>query len=228
MLQLRCVDPSVMLLDPGECRALPAAASGRIVRRMLIADIIVGAAVSTARVGGIIAALLLPAIALRQRSRRSCYVAAAGYHAAALWALAVGAKNFFGPHVSVMVVIAFWTVCALPLALPYALLWMERTSRLLGRAPLAVLIGIIPPLGLIGFASPVTASGFLFEDWSWVGFALAVGGCGLVAAYPRFGILSIAFPRCKPVVLRRTAAAKSGSLGYALRRDQPRPNQCPA
>ena len=159
---------------------------------MLIAAITVGAAVSTARPAGIIAALLLPDIALRQRSRRSCYLAATGYYAAALWPLGVGAKNFFGPDVSVLVAIAFWALCAVLLALPYALLWTERTRQMLWRAPLAVLIGIIPPLGLIGFASPVTASGFLFPAWSWAGVALALAACGLIAVYPRFGILSIA------------------------------------
>ena len=50
----------------------------------------------------------------------------------------------------------------------------------------------MPPLGLIGFASPLTASGFLFPAWSWAGIALSLAGCGLIAAYPRYAIPSLA------------------------------------
>jgi predicted amidohydrolase len=77
------------------------------------------------------------------------------------------------------------------LALPYAMLWTDKTQQLLWRVPLALLIGIIPPMGLIDFASPLTASGFLFPDWSWGGFALSLAGCGLIVAYPKLGLLGL-------------------------------------
>jgi len=150
---------------------------------------IAGVAVSSAHPHGIIAAFfLLPVFVFRQASRRSCYAAAACYYLGALWPLAVGAKNFFGPHVSVPVAIAFWALCTVILALPFAMLWTDRTRHLLWRVPLALLLGVIPPLGLIGFASPLTASGFLFPAWSWVGLALSTAGCGFIAAHPRAGI----------------------------------------
>src|ERR1022692_2830899 len=158
-----------------------------------LATVVLGLAVSSAHSAGIVAAfLLLPAFTFRQPSRRICYAAATGYYAGALWPLAVGAKNFFGPDVSAVGAISFWAVCAMLLALPYALLWTEKTQQLLWRVPVALLIGIIPPLGLIGFASPLTASGFLFPAWSWGGFALSLAGCGLIVAYPRVGFLSLA------------------------------------
>src|ERR1017187_10197788 len=47
------------------------------------------------------------------------------------------------------------------------------------------------PLGLIDFASPLTASGFLFPAWSWGGFALSLTGCGLIVAYPKLGFLGL-------------------------------------
>ena len=157
------------------------------------AALLVGVAVSTARPAGIIAALLLlPGLTFRQPTRRSCYAAAAVYYAGALWPLAVGAKNFFGPDISAVGAVAFWVVCALLLALPYALFWTRRTRQLLWRAAVALLIGVIPPLGLIGFASPLTGSGLLFPAWCWAGLALSLAGYGLVAAYPRYGIPCLA------------------------------------
>ena len=109
----------------------------------------------------------------------------------ALWPLAVGAKNFFGPDVSVIGAMAFWAACAMLLGLPYALLWTDNARQLLWRAPFALLLGVIPPLGLIGFASPLTATGFLFPACSWAGLALSLIGCGLIVAYPGVGFPSL-------------------------------------
>jgi len=156
-----------------------------------LATVVLGLAVSSAKPAGIVAAfLLLPAFTFLQPSRRSCYAAATGYYAGASWPLAVGAKNFFGPDVSVVGAMAFWAVCAMLLALPYALLWTDETRQLLWRAPVALLIGVIPPLGLIGFASPLTAGGFLFPAWSWAGLVLSLVGYGLIVAHPRAGFLN--------------------------------------
>jgi hypothetical protein len=153
-----------------------------------LAAVVLGSVVSSARPFGIVAALLLlPPLIFWQRSRRICYAAAMGYYAGALWPLAVGARNFFGPDVSVAGALAFWAACSMLLALPYAMLWTDQTRQLLWRAPLALLLGVIPPLGLIGFASPLTAAGFLFPAYSWAGLALSLIGCGLIAAYPAIG-----------------------------------------
>ena len=47
-----------------------------------------------------------------------------------------------------------------------------RSSRhYLWRAPLALLATIVPPLGIIGLASPLTAAGYLFPGTAWVGLA---------------------------------------------------------
>ena len=158
-----------------------------------LATVILGLAVSSAHPAGIVAAfLLLPVFAFRLPSRRGCYAAATGYYAGALWPIGVGAKNFFGADVSVVGAMAFWAVCVLLLALPFALLWADKTPQLLWRVPVALLIGVIPPLGVIGFASPLTAAGFLFPAWSWGGFILSLAGCGLIAARPKVGFLSFA------------------------------------
>ena len=157
-----------------------------------LATVALGLAVSSARPVGIVTALLLvPPLIFWRRSRGVCYAAAIGYYAGALWPLAVGAKNFFGPDVSVIGAMAFWAACAMLLGLPYALLWTDNTRQLLWRAPFALLLGVIPPLGLIGFASPLTATGFLFPACSWGGLALSLMGCGLIVAFPSVGFPSL-------------------------------------
>ena len=52
-----------------------------------------------------------------------------------------GREEFLRSGCSIVGAIAFWAICAMLLALPYALLW---------RVPVALLIGVISPLGLIG------------------------------------------------------------------------------
>ncbi|MBV9504851.1 MAG: hypothetical protein JO323_07585 [Acidobacteriia bacterium] len=176
----------------------------------LLTAVAIGLTVSTARPAGIIAALLLlPVLTFRQPSRRKCYATAVGYYAGALWPLALGARNFFGPDVSAVGALGFWAICALLLSLPYALLWTNKTVSLTWRAPVALLIGVIPPLGLIGFASPLTAAGFLFPGWSWVGFGLALTGCGFIAVYPKIGAAGV------------VAAALSANLLYPGDRQPP-------
>src|ERR1017187_6439125 len=194
-----------------------------------LATVVLGLAVSSTHPAGIVAAfLLLSAFTFRHLSRRICYAAATGYYVGALWPLAVGAKNFFGPNVSVVGAIAFWAVCAVLLALPYALLWTEKTQQMLWQVPVALLVGVIPPLGLLGFASPLTASGFLFPPWSWSGFALSLAGCGLIVAYSKVGFSRPHYhgPRRQHLAPRRPAAAIGLASGrYSPWGHQPRTGQ---
>src|ERR1022692_2258170 len=96
-----------------------------------LAMVVLGLTVSSAHPAGIVAAfLLLPAFTFRHPSRRICYAAATGYYVGALWPLAVGEKNFFGPDVSVVGAIAFWAILAGLLALPYPFLWTEKPRQL--------------------------------------------------------------------------------------------------
>ena len=46
----------------------------------------------------------------------------------------------------------------------------------------------VPPLGLIGVASPLTAAGMLFPGTAWLGFFLTLLICGLLASYPISGL----------------------------------------
>lgn len=47
--------------------------------------------------------------------------------------------------------------------------WTSRRVHSLWRAPLALLATILPPLGVIGLASPVIGAGYLFPGSGWAG-----------------------------------------------------------
>jgi predicted amidohydrolase len=150
-----------------------------------------GLAVSTGRPLGIAVAVVLPALALRARSRRKSYQTAAIYYGAALWPLVPGANNFFGPDVSVLLAIVLWSASAALLALPWALVWCSSEKQALWRAPAGILLSVIPPLGIIGWASPVLAAGILFPAMGWCGLSFCAVLTGALAVWPRWAVLAM-------------------------------------
>jgi predicted amidohydrolase len=152
--------------------------------RRSAAGLFAGFAISTGYPIGITASVLMPAIALRAESRQAAYRSALSYYAGALWPLVPGAKNFFGPGVSPFAAFGFWAVAALLLALPWPLVWSRNTRQSLWRAPIGLALTVIPPLGIIGWASPLTAAGFLFPATGWCGLLLCAFLTGALAVWP--------------------------------------------
>jgi predicted amidohydrolase len=129
----------------------------------------VGAAVSTGYPAGIAAGITMPAFAMRQCTRFSAYESALCYYAGASWPVIPAVRNFFGPSASVVDGIIAWLTVAALLATPWLLVWTKNTGQLLWRVPLALFATVVPPLGLIGWASPLTAAGFVFPGTAWFG-----------------------------------------------------------
>jgi hypothetical protein len=144
-----------------------------------------GAALSTAHPVGIAASIAMPALALSQETRRQSYVAGVSYYAAALWPLIPAAKNFFGPDVAIVTAIAFWAIGSMLLALPWMLVWSPDRRQSLWRAPLGLALTVVPPLGIVGWASPLTAAGLWFPGAAWLGLVLCAVSGGALATWPR-------------------------------------------
>jgi hypothetical protein len=141
-----------------------------------------GAALSMAHPLGIAAAIAMPPLALSQETRRDTYAAGLSYYGAALWPLIPATKNFFGLEVSAVAAVALWVIGSILLALPWMLVWSSDRRQALWRAPLGLALTVVPPLGIIGWASPLTAAGILFPGTAWLGLVVcAVAGGGLAA-----------------------------------------------
>ena len=159
---------------------------------------LVGLAVSSGRPLGIAAAVLVPALALRAQSRRKSYQTAALYYGAALWPLVPGANNFLGPAVSVLLALVLWITSSALLAIAWPLVWSSNVKQSLWRAPAGILLSVLPPLGIIGWASPVLAAGVLFPAMGWCGLLCCIVSTGALAVWPRWtavgmiGVVTIA------------------------------------
>ncbi|MDQ2777105.1 MAG: hypothetical protein M3Y57_19620 [Acidobacteriota bacterium] len=151
-----------------------------------------GLAFSAGEPIGIIASIAFPAVALNANSRREAYAAAAWYYGGASWPIIFAVRNFFGPEAGMCDGILLWLAAVLLLSLPCLALWTNRREQLVWRAPLGVLLSVMPPLGLIGWASPMSAAGYLFPGTSWIGLLAVMVAIGSMASSPRIGLPVIA------------------------------------
>jgi len=139
-------------------------------------------------------ALLLVVLLSTALTRGVALTTCVAYYAGATWQILPGAATFFGHHANPIQVLSLWAGASLLLATPWAILWSPRRASRLWRMPLALVLLAIPPLGVVGCASPLVAAGLLFPGTAWLGLALTALVCGLLSSYPALGLaLALAF-----------------------------------
>src|SRR5260370_34164789 len=117
-----------------------------------------------------------------QELRFEAFSVSFAYYATANWPLIPGVLGYFAPSGTILQAFAFWAVPSLMLPLPWIVCWSPNASQALWRVPLAYFLSVAPPLGIIGWASPLTAAGILFPGWSWVGLGIFVTISGLAGS----------------------------------------------
>lgn len=106
---------------------------------------------------------------------------AAGYFLGASRGLPTGVSGFFGYQFSVG--IAIWLAASLPFVAVHTLLWtVKRGWHRPLRYLVATLLMGVPPFGIIGWASPITAAGILFPGWAWWGLGAMAAGLMLMTS----------------------------------------------
>ena len=94
------------------------------------------------------------------------------YYAAAGWPLIPGARAFFGVRSTPLIGLLLCLAGGALLALPWGLLFARGRERSASSVQLCILLTVIPPLGIIGWASPLLSAGVLFPGSKWFGLAL--------------------------------------------------------
>ncbi len=134
--------------------------------------IAMGLGVSTGYPLGVIAAAGMPLVCLTPRTRKAAFRSTLGYYVAAIWPMVPGLDRYMRQAATSLIPIAMWVLSAILLSLPWTIAWAsDRRVDCVWRVPLALLATIVPPLGVIGLASPLTAAGYLFPGTAWVGLA---------------------------------------------------------
>jgi hypothetical protein len=132
--------------------------------------------------------MLFPALWALAPTRLGAALVAAGYFLAASRDLPQGVSNFYGAGFEAG--IALWIAASVLFVGTHTLLWTSRSGRgrLIRYATIAVLLSV-PPIGIVGWAHPITAAGILFPGWSW--FGLGAAAIGLLVMTTRFRPIAI-------------------------------------
>jgi hypothetical protein len=130
-----------------------------------------GIAASSGHPAGMALMCLMPALAMLQANRRDAFVVAASFYAGATWPVIPAAQNFVGPEPPALGAALTWLAASLVLAAPWPAVWTPTRWHLLWRVPLGLAASAVPPLGIIGVASPLSSAGLLFPGAAWLGLA---------------------------------------------------------
>jgi apolipoprotein N-acyltransferase len=127
--------------------------------------------------------LLTPPFLYHAQSRLHSYATLFFYYIGASWPLIPGARTFYGASGNIVEGILICLSASALLAIPAALLFTKnRTVR-----PFAItaifLLTALPPLGIIGWASPFLSAGVLFPGTAWFG---VIGTLALLPLLGRF------------------------------------------
>lgn len=142
----------------------------RIDRLLLCIAVALGLGMSTGHPAGMIAAAGMPLVCLMPGTRKVALRSALGYYLAALWLIVPGIERYFGQSKTVLAVM-LWALAAMLLSTPWTIAWTSKRTEFIWRTPAALLATVIPPLGIIGLASPLTGAGYLFPGTGWMGLA---------------------------------------------------------
>src|SRR5229473_734547 len=116
--------------------------------------------------------LVAPLLVYHAKSRKHAYASMFSYYAAASWPLIPGSRAFFGVQGTPLIGLLLCLAGGALLALPWGLLFTRGRGRAAFCVPLCILFTAMPPLGIIGWASPLLSAGVLFPGSKWFGLAL--------------------------------------------------------
>lgn len=146
-------------------------------------------------------AALLPVCFGLAPSRICAGGVAMGYFLAASRGLPDGAATFFGADIFVGVTL--WLAASLIFVLIHALLWSKHPkSRAIGFGAATIFMAI-PPFGILGWVSPLTAAGVMFPGLGWF---------GLLATFALLSVL--ASGKMRPVALCTVCVLWAAGLGF--------------
>ncbi|WP_085026111.1 conjugal transfer protein TraB [Ensifer aridi] len=147
---------------------------------LVVASVIVGTLAWSGHVLLLPVALGFPVLWSLARTRSTATLISVGYFLGASRGLPQGAATFYASD--------FWPGLLLlgaassSFVTVHALLWTKDPGSRPFRYVLGAVLMAVPPLGITGWAHPVTATGVLFPEWGWWGLAAMTAGlAGLVS-----------------------------------------------
>jgi apolipoprotein N-acyltransferase len=128
--------------------------------------------------------LLAGAVLYKAQSRVQAYATLFSYYLGASWPLIPASRAFFGTRTNALAGTFLCLGAVSLLAIPAALLFTRDRKKL----PFAIsgifLLTALPPLGIIGWASPLLSAGVLFPGTRWLGLIAILAIIPLLGRFP--------------------------------------------
>lgn len=121
---------------------------------------------------GLVGLLLLPLLWGASTTRWEGLALMLSYFAAGARGLPGGAVVFFGDTAPHWWGFAMWLGASMLLSMPFVLCWSSERGKRAAGFVLAVFACLVPPLGIVGWLSPLSVAGILFPSGGWLGLAL--------------------------------------------------------
>jgi len=137
--------------------------------------------------------LMAPLLVYHAKSRKHAYASMFCYYSAATWPLIPGARAFFGLRGTPLIGLFLCLAAAALLAVPWGLLFTQARGRAALSVPVCILLTGLPPLGIIGWASPLLSAGVLFPCSKWFGLALIIAFLSLFRLKPAQSAVCLTF-----------------------------------
>jgi len=102
--------------------------------------------------------------------RRDIFILSGSYYLTGSRGLPEGVATFFSSSISNGIVL--WLLAALAFVLTYSLLWSKNPKRKAWGFIAATIIMAIPPLGIVGWLSPLAATGMLLPNTGLIGLII--------------------------------------------------------
>ncbi len=116
----------------------------------------------------------VPILAYSQPRRAACFAVMAAYYATASYPMIPALQAASWVVNSVVAIVGLFVAVTLLLTAPWVLLWSADRNARPWRLAASTLFSVVPPVGLIGWASPLLAAGALFPGMGWAGLALTM------------------------------------------------------
>jgi hypothetical protein len=145
---------------------------------------------------------VVPALWLAQRHREWAYGSACAYYACAIWPVISVVHGFNG---SWTFGTAIWIGATLLLSMPWLIFRARFRTGALWCGPGATLLSVLPPLGFISVACPLSGAGVLFPGLKIVGLFAALILPGLIVWRPA------------PTLMITTVISAGANLQYAIK-----------
>ncbi|ODT64901.1 MAG: conjugal transfer protein TraB [Pelagibacterium sp. SCN 63-23] len=135
-------------------------------------------------------AMAFPALWSLAGSRASAAFVAAAYFLGASRGLPEGVSIFFGSDL--LLGLALWVIASLAFVGVHAACWTAQDGwhRPI-RYTIANVLMSLPPLGIVGWANPLTAAGIVFPGWGWLGLSVAMALLMLATTKHRWPAVAI-------------------------------------